>query len=91
MDIEIIEEGPDSLAEYATISIAYDVAETLVLDPSHSPVGLEGIRSSVIPIPFWKDYDAEPGNDPLSWTHRWPRMRKAFGWAAPPCLLTMPR
>jgi ribosomal protein S18 acetylase RimI-like enzyme len=68
--IEIVVEGADVLAAYASISISYRIVE--ILDPDSPddsvaglPFALRAVGESIV-----KDYDALPGNNPLDWPAR---------------------
>lgn len=77
MHIEIAVEGPDALSAYASISIAYRVAE--VLDPdSPDSNGLLPFRSRTLHPPVLKDYDSLPGNHPLDWPARFDILNWGF-------------
>ena len=70
MTIRIREEPASVLAHYADVSIAYEVRERLaVLAPDSGLGGLRLVAEPVAP-PYWKDYDAEPGNHPTAWAER---------------------
>jgi GNAT superfamily N-acetyltransferase len=70
MTVQIREEPGSALAAYARVPIAFEVRERLAV---HAPdAGLGGLRlvpERVTP-PFWKDYDAEPGQQPATWAER---------------------
>ena len=70
MTIQIIEESPANLAEYATIPIAFEVREQFVVQPADS--GLGGITLHLEPVAtlYTKDYDAISGHDPTDWPSR---------------------
>ncbi|MFU8889546.1 MAG: hypothetical protein ACNA8N_13205 [Trueperaceae bacterium] len=65
--VEIREEPPSSLAEYASVPIAFEVRERLAVDAPDA--GLGGLRLAVEPVapPYAKDDDALPGNHPTAW------------------------
>lgn len=75
MKIEVTEERAYSLAEYATIPIAYEIREIIEVDGGSNGRSLKArqLASTVV-----KDYDAEPGNDPLSWPRRFDVSRSGF-------------
>lgn len=64
MDVIIREETFDSVAEYATISIAYEAATKVDLHLVDGTFSLEERQVT----PFRKDYDALPENDPTWWS-----------------------
>jgi hypothetical protein len=68
--MEIREKGPDGLAEYARIPIAFEVRAVLDVEPVDG--GLGGLRlvERALDAPYVKDYDAIPGNNPADWPSR---------------------
>jgi ribosomal protein S18 acetylase RimI-like enzyme len=76
MTITIVEETADRLAEYASVPIrflvthVFDAAAVEALARGDSP------RASPVAVPYWKDYDANPGGDPASWPSQFP----VSGW-----------
>lgn len=67
MTVQIREEPPSALAEYARVSIAFEVHERLaVLTPGGGLGGLR-LRSERVAVPYVKDYDAVPGQHPTAW------------------------
>jgi GNAT superfamily N-acetyltransferase len=70
MPVEIGEESTESLAEYATIPMAFWARSMLRVDWIDS--GLRGIRLTEQPVepPCVKNYDSV-GNTPLNWNQRW--------------------
>ena len=56
------------LPELAAISIAFEVKS--VLDVSTGPGGIYCLTERKLGKPYWKDYDALPGNHPLDWPAR---------------------
>jgi len=69
MAIEIRREDPGALATYASVSVAFRVDS--VLDVADSG-GHFTLRERRLHQPFAKDYDAIPGNGPLTWSDRFP-------------------
>lgn len=70
MTLEIREERPSALAEYARVPIAFEVRERFAL---HTPdSGLGGLLLSIerVEAPYVKDYDSEPGLHPTAWAER---------------------
>lgn len=65
--VELKEEGAEDLAGYSSVSIAFRVSRVLVPAPELGPLAF---RESRVESPGWKDYDAEPGNHPVSWPER---------------------
>jgi ribosomal protein S18 acetylase RimI-like enzyme len=68
--LEIGEEPIGNLAEYGTISIAFDIEQ--VLTASLVDQGLGGILLCAMPVESssQKDYDRIPGNAPADWSNR---------------------
>lgn len=68
--LEIGEEAIANLAEYGTVSIAFDMEQVLVPTPVEQ--GLGGILLRALPAEFprRKDYDTIPGNAPADWLNR---------------------
>ena len=70
MHIEIREEGPGALAEYASVPIAFRVVETLDVDAVPTPGRVFPLRTRPITKPTLKDNDLQPGNSPMDWPAR---------------------
>jgi ribosomal protein S18 acetylase RimI-like enzyme len=70
VQIDIAVEGADALAAYASISIAYRVAEVLDPDSPSDSNGLLPFASRTLEVPVVKDYDSLSGNHPLDWPAR---------------------
>ena len=68
--IEVREEGPPCLADYAAIPMTFTVQSRLRVE--WVDAGLNGIRLSeeAVDPPYVKDYDAAAGS-PLTWNDRW--------------------
>jgi GNAT superfamily N-acetyltransferase len=68
--MEIREESPSILEEYARVSIAFEV--NLILDLSVRDDGLGGFALAERPLSptFVKDYDAIPGSHPTDWARQ---------------------
>jgi GNAT superfamily N-acetyltransferase len=67
MSIRVIEEPIPALAEYAGISIAFEVRE--VLDVLAEADGGHRLEPRAVPAPYVKDYDAI-GNSPTRWAEQ---------------------
>jgi GNAT superfamily N-acetyltransferase len=71
MRLQIREENPRHLAEYADVPIAFLVREVF------EDAAIERLRhgedsaATAIAVPYRKDYDAYPGNHPRSWAARY--------------------
>ena len=63
--IEIRRETEASLASYGGSSAAYEVLE--IVDVAALRPGATTLTTRVVTVPWIKDYDAWPGNDPGSW------------------------
>jgi len=70
MTVRIVEEPSSKLAEYARISIAFDVQEELSVVADDD--GLGGLRliARAVAAPYVKDYDSEPSHHPTTWGGR---------------------
>lgn len=70
MTVEIREEPPTALADYARVQIAFEVRERLAV--VELDAGLGGLQLVDEPIsePYIKDYDAEAGQHPTAWAQR---------------------
>ncbi len=69
--MQIVEETPAALADYATISIAFRVELRLRVETLDA--GLGGVRLVEEPVDpsYTKDYDAIRGEGPTRWAKRW--------------------
>jgi GNAT superfamily N-acetyltransferase len=68
--IEIREEPPSALSDYARVPIAFEVRERFTI---YAPdAGLAGLHllAERVAVPYVKDYDADPLNHPTAWPHR---------------------
>lgn len=70
LQIEIVDEGPAALADYASIPIAYRVDAVLDLTSPSNPGSLLPYDARTLDAPVLKDYDALQGNHPLDWPSR---------------------
>jgi GNAT superfamily N-acetyltransferase len=68
--VEVVEQTPADLEEYARIAIAYEVRQ--VLDVVATANGLGGLMllERDLAEPYLKDYDAIEGEGPLTWSRR---------------------
>jgi len=73
--VEVVEETPAQLGEYARVSIGFSVTE--VFEPSAIAALRRGEPAAATPLTpsYWKDYDAYEGNRPTDWTWRFERGR----------------
>jgi len=71
MRIEVSEEPVTALAEYARISIAFEVSQMLDVEVQRSSrTGFVLSDRRVDTAPYVKDYDAIKGEGPVQWAHR---------------------
>ena len=70
MTVRIEHESPSHVAEYARVSIAFDVHETLEVSASDFDVEGHALRPRPVRAPCAKDYDRVPGNHPTEWPRR---------------------
>lgn len=70
MLIDIVQEASESLAEYASISIAFHVTEVLDREALRADASRFALLTQRVEHPYEKDYDAYPGNAPLDWPAR---------------------
>ena len=68
--IEIREEPPSALADYARVPIAFEVRERLAVHLVDSGVGGVELRRERVEAPYIKDYDAGPADHPTAWPAR---------------------
>lgn len=70
MTLEIRDETPAALAEYAQVSIAFEVRERLAVVAHEAGLGgLRLVAERVAPT-YVKDYDADPNHHPTAWPNR---------------------
>jgi hypothetical protein len=65
--VEIREEAPSGLADYARVPIAFDVRERLAVRAVDAGLGGLLLVPEPVRAPYRKDYDAEPGQHPTGW------------------------
>jgi ribosomal protein S18 acetylase RimI-like enzyme len=70
MTVEITEEHPHFLAEYARISIAFEVRSVYEVAAAAGGLGGLVLVERGVATPWVKDYDALPGGSPLAWPDR---------------------
>lgn len=71
MDIEIRLEPVEVLPDYAKISIAFRIESVFKVEPVDSGLGGFILREEKIETPYYKDYDAHPGEGPAGWPKQW--------------------
>jgi GNAT superfamily N-acetyltransferase len=67
MSAEIVETGPDDLARYSDVPIAFVVDSVLRADVVDSGLGGIVLSESKVDAPYVKDYDAHGDGGPESW------------------------
>lgn len=78
MAVVIEEIGPDRLASYARVSIAFTVETVLEIDPAGGGLNGIGFREVGIRQPYVKDYDAYENKGPLGWPTKYDVRNWAF-------------
>ena len=76
--VEIEEEGAGSLADYARISVAFEVRVVMDARASATSQTKFILVERQCSTPFVKDYDAIPNNAPLDWPRRFDITRWGF-------------
>ena len=70
MNLKIVEEQPEALEEYGTVSIAFEVQTVLrIVLVGESGLGGITLIEEKVAAPYVKDYDCEEG--PVRWRARW--------------------
>ena len=69
MNVAITQESEPDLAEYARISIAFEVREIVVLPAEPPRNATREVATRRVEVPWVKDYDAA-GGDPTTWAAR---------------------
>jgi len=65
--MEIVEEGPAELANYARVSIALEVSEIIDVAEATTTSGELIVSRRRLLDPYLKDYDRLPGEGPMGW------------------------
>jgi GNAT superfamily N-acetyltransferase len=78
MAIMIEEIGPERLADYAEVSIAFMVETAFEIDPATGGLGGIGLREVEVGKPYTKDYDAHENAGPLTWPGKYDVSNWAF-------------
>lgn len=69
MDLRVIEEHPETLSEYGTVPIAFEVRSRLRVEPVRGGLGgLSLVEEEV--DPYVKDYDVIEGEGPARWAEK---------------------
>ena len=71
MQVRIVEESIDVLADYSRVSIAFQVEKRFRVDPMDDGLGGLLLREEKVEPSYLKDYDIPPGEGPVRWTKRW--------------------
>jgi GNAT superfamily N-acetyltransferase len=69
-EVEVREEPPAGLSGYARIPIAFEVRAVLEVRARAGGAGGFDLVERAVVAPWVKDYDAQPGEGPLSWAAR---------------------
>ena len=70
MEIEVVEPGPASLHEYASVGIAFEVRSVFDCAPVDRGLGGIALSERRLGTPYLKDYDALEGEGPTRWVGR---------------------
>ncbi len=70
MAVEVREQPPAALAEYAAIPVSFDVGSQLRVGWVQGGLGGIKLPEELVDPPYLKDYDAA-GASPLDWAKRW--------------------
>ena len=68
--VEVVEQTPADLEEYARIAIAYEVRQILDVVATANGLGGLALVERDLSDPYLKDYDAIAGEGPLTWSRR---------------------
>jgi len=71
MNINIKQETVEILSEYAKISIAFHIESVFKVEPVNSGLGGFILQEEKVEKPYYKDYDAIPGEGPARWPKQW--------------------
>lgn len=71
MEVRIVEESVEALADYNRVSIAFQVERRYRVEPLNDGLGGLLLREEKVEPPYLKDYDAPPGEGPVRWMKRW--------------------
>jgi GNAT superfamily N-acetyltransferase len=78
MTFDVAEQPLSILAEYARVPIVFTVDRVLdVASDAHQPGGVV-LTERPVDVPYAKDYDAIPGEGPLTWADRFDPSRSAI-------------
>jgi GNAT superfamily N-acetyltransferase len=67
MQLEIVEERPSQLLEYARVSVGFTVAAIFDDQAIAALLADEPATPRPLAEPYWKDYDCYAGNHPTDW------------------------
>lgn len=65
--VEVREEPPTALTDYARVPIAFEVRELLAVDAPEQGLGGLHLTARPVAVPYVKDYDADPAHHPSAW------------------------
>lgn len=85
MPFEVREDSPAALAAYASVPIAFEVRERLVLSALKAWCPGHELLAEPVQAPYVKDYDATPSEAPTSWSTHFDLTRWGLfaAWAGP--------
>ncbi|MGH7574672.1 MAG: GNAT family N-acetyltransferase [Longimicrobiales bacterium] len=70
MIVQIHQEAPSALADYACVPIAFEVRERFAVKAHNAGLGGLHLHAERVVEPYVKDYDAQPGQHPTAWAAR---------------------
>jgi GNAT superfamily N-acetyltransferase len=70
MTVDIQHEEPKALEQYATVPIGFLVREVLDIETPESGLGGFQLVTRKLAVPYVKNYDADPRNNPSEWPAR---------------------
>jgi len=76
--LDVREESPPHLADYARVPIAFDVRSVFDVTRRDSATNEWLLRERALEKPYCKDYDAEDGQAPPTWASRFDLSRWGF-------------
>jgi ribosomal protein S18 acetylase RimI-like enzyme len=71
MNIRIREDTADVLPAYGEIPIAFEVGTAYRVHPVGGGSGRYMLTEEAVQVPYVKDYDSNPGEEPEAWPKRW--------------------
>ncbi len=71
LNIDIIQETVEVLPQYAMIPISFQAETIFRVETAKKGLGGISLREEKLEKPYFKDYDAHPGEGPASWAKQW--------------------